>query len=77
MRYYTQKLCQTVNIIKLVASNELQKIIKRAVPYIRALIVLPTRELALQVYKVLKQLTKDTKLKSHILAGASDFPNVS
>lgn len=53
----------------------IQQIINRAVPHIRALIVLPTRELAQQVYKVLCQLTKDTKLKSHLLIGAQNFAN--
>lgn len=55
----------------------IQQIINRAVPHIRALIVLPTRELAQQVYKVLCQLTKDTKLKSHLLIGAQNFANVT
>jgi superfamily II DNA/RNA helicase len=48
-----------------------QKLMQRAIPSIRALIVLPTRELAKQVNDVLVELIKGTKLNSHLLVGAT------
>ncbi|CBY10279.1 unnamed protein product [Oikopleura dioica] len=48
-----------------------QKLMHRAIPSIRALIVLPTRELAKQVNDVLLELIKGTKLASHLLVGAT------
>ncbi|CAG5108020.1 Oidioi.mRNA.OKI2018_I69.chr1.g3599.t1.cds [Oikopleura dioica] len=50
-----------------------QKLMQRAIPAIRALIVLPTRELAKQVYDVMLELIKDTKLTGMIIGGATSL----
>ena len=46
---------------------------QRAIPAIRALIVLPTRELAKQVYDVMLELIKDTKLTGMLIGGATSL----
>ena len=47
-----------------------QSVLNRTIPYIRGMVVAPTRVLAEQIYKVLLDLIKDTPLKARILIGS-------
>ncbi|XP_071500712.1 uncharacterized protein, partial [Diadema antillarum] len=50
-----------------------QALLDRVVPQIRALIVLPTRDLATQVHKVMASLCQNTSLKSVLIGGTKTF----
>ena len=52
------------------------RLASRAVPHIRALVVLPTRELAQQVAKVIDELIEGTSLNCHLLVGAQHLAHV-
>ncbi|XP_005111550.1 ATP-dependent RNA helicase DDX51 [Aplysia californica] len=51
----------------------IQALQTRVVPHVRALVILPVRDLAVQVYKVFEEFTKDTPLKVVLLAGKKEF----
>ncbi|XP_072162920.1 ATP-dependent RNA helicase DDX51-like isoform X2 [Diadema setosum] len=50
-----------------------QALLDRVVPQVRALIVLPTRDLATQVHKVMASLCQNTSLKSVLIGGTKTF----
>ena len=47
-----------------------QSVLNRTIPYIRGMVVAPTRVLAEQIYKVLLELIRGTPLKARILTGS-------
>ncbi|KAI8784061.1 ATP-dependent RNA helicase DDX51 [Biomphalaria glabrata] len=51
----------------------IQALQHRVVPHVRALVVLPVRDLAIQVYKVFKRFTQGTSLKVVLLSGKKEF----
>ena len=59
----------------LLKSTFLQCLLKRVVQETRAVILLPTRELASQVFDVFKHLCKGTELSSVLLSGSVSIFN--
>uniref|UniRef100_A0A0B6ZF66 ATP-dependent RNA helicase n=1 Tax=Arion vulgaris TaxID=1028688 RepID=A0A0B6ZF66_9EUPU len=51
----------------------IQALQDRVVPHVRALVILPVRDLAIQVYKVFQQYIQGTSLKAVLLAGKKEF----
>lgn len=51
----------------------IQALKDRVVPHVRALAILPVRDLAIQVFRVFKQYSEGTSLKVTLLAGKKDF----
>ncbi|KAH9496850.1 ATP-dependent RNA helicase ddx51 [Bulinus truncatus] len=51
----------------------IQALQNRVVPHVRALAILPVRDLAFQVYRVFKQYTQGTPLKVVLIAGKKEF----
>ncbi|CAG5118232.1 unnamed protein product [Candidula unifasciata] len=51
----------------------IQALQDRVVPHVRALVILPVRDLAIQVYKVFQQYVQGTSLKVALLAGRKEF----
>ncbi|GFO29414.1 ATP-dependent RNA helicase ddx51-like [Plakobranchus ocellatus] len=51
----------------------IQALKDRVVPHVRALVILPVRDLAIQVYKVFKQYSESTSLRVVLLAGKKEF----
>jgi len=47
-----------------------QALLTSVVPAVRALIMLPTRELAVQIYTVFLSLTKNTSVRCALLTGS-------
>ena len=47
-----------------------QSVLNRTIPYMRGMVVAPTRVLAEQIYKVLLELIRGTPLKARILTGS-------
>ncbi|RUS91135.1 hypothetical protein EGW08_001048 [Elysia chlorotica] len=51
----------------------IQALKDRVVPHVRALVILPVRDLAIQVFRVFQQYSEGTSLKVTLLAGKKDF----
>ncbi|XP_059170670.1 ATP-dependent RNA helicase DDX51-like [Physella acuta] len=51
----------------------IQALKNRVIPHVRALVILPVRDLAIQVYKVFKQYIQGTSLRVVLVAGKKDF----